>query len=149
MRIALDAMGGDKAPVEVIAGALDAIEHIDNDKLVLFGDERAIQEHLGDRSRWRKSIEIIHAPEVVGMDESPVESLRRKRNSSIAVMAKMDNEQLLTLLRLVTTLLNIPMEIDSLIKLALPEPESKSTTLYPPPLFFSPRDSILFFFLSP
>ena len=89
MRIALDAMGGDNAPAEVIAGALDAIEHIDNDNLVLFGDEQAILKHLGDPSRWREKIEIVHAPEVVGMDESPVESLRRKRKSSIAVMAKM------------------------------------------------------------
>ena len=47
MRIALDAMGGDKAPGEIIAGALKAMEQIENDQLVLVGDESAIHKHLG------------------------------------------------------------------------------------------------------
>ena len=53
MRIALDAMGGDNAPGEIIAGALDVLDHINDDQLVLVGDESTIREHLGDPGRWQ------------------------------------------------------------------------------------------------
>ena len=89
MRIALDAMGGDHAPAAIIEGALAALDSIGADELVLVGDEASIRKHLGDSSRWESHISIEHATEVVGMDEAPVEATRRKRNSSIAVMAKL------------------------------------------------------------
>ncbi len=92
MRIAIDAMGGDYAPKEIIAGALTAIDHLmEDDKLVLFGVESAIREQLEEQSRpevWEELFEIVEAPEVVEMDDPPVEALRRKRHSSIALMAK-------------------------------------------------------------
>ena len=88
MRIALDAMGGDNAPKGIIKGALDALDLIEDDQLVLFGDETAIRQHLGDPEKWRDRVEIEHTTEVVAMDEQPVEALRRKRKSSIAIMAK-------------------------------------------------------------
>ncbi|MBN1766657.1 MAG: phosphate acyltransferase PlsX [Sedimentisphaerales bacterium] len=89
MRIAIDAMGGDNAPQEIIAGALESLEYIENDQLVLVGDEPTILSLLGDESRWKHNICVVHAPEIVGMDESPVEAIRRKRNSSISIMVKL------------------------------------------------------------
>ncbi len=89
MRIALDAMGGDQAPHEIVAGALQALEELGDDDLILIGDEPQILELLGKPDVWEKKLSVAHAPEVIEMDEHPVESLRRKRKSSIAVMAKM------------------------------------------------------------
>lgn len=89
MRIAIDAMGGDYAPGEIIAGVLEARKVLDSeDELVLIGDEPIIQTHLCKLGSGEDTFRIFHAPEVIGMDESPVEALRRKPKSSIAVMAR-------------------------------------------------------------
>ncbi len=90
MRIAVDAMGGDKAPKEIVLGALHAIEEMDDDDhIVLVGRQEVILEHLGDDSKWKDKISIVHAPEVIEMDDSPVEALKHKKKSSIAVMVKL------------------------------------------------------------
>ena len=91
MRIALDAMGGDNAPQEIIEGAIESIEYLDqDDRVILVGPESLIQERLSSvKQHTRESIEIVHATENIGMDESPVESLRKKPKSSIAVLAKL------------------------------------------------------------
>ncbi|HUU29700.1 MAG TPA: phosphate acyltransferase PlsX [archaeon] len=87
MKIALDAMGGDHIPSVPIKGAVEAIELLDgNFEVVLVGDETVIREHLekyktADLSR----IEVVHAPELVDMGESPAVAVRKKRQSSIAV----------------------------------------------------------------
>ena len=89
MRIGIDAMGGDLAPGQEVKGALAARRLLaDGDRLVLVGDESAIREHLDD-SDWDQQIDIRHTDQVVGMDESPVEALRAKPRSSIAVLAQM------------------------------------------------------------
>lgn len=88
MRIGLDAMGGDMAPREIVAGALASLDELNGDQLVLFGDEARVLDCLGDPSRWQEKISVRHAPEIVAMDEAPVEALRKKRKSSIALMAK-------------------------------------------------------------
>jgi len=89
MQIALDAMGGDHAPEIVVAGALEALDELNGgDELILFGDESTIRDLLGDAERWKKVIRIEHTSEVISMEDQPVEALRRKRKSSIAVMAK-------------------------------------------------------------
>ena len=90
MRIGVDAMGGDFAPAEPVLGALDAAGALaDGDTIVLIGDEKAIRTYLDERPGWEDRIRIEHAPDVVGMDEVPVESLRAKPNSSIARMAEL------------------------------------------------------------
>ncbi len=86
MRISIDAMGGDFAPEEIVAGTLQAAEQIKGiEKLFLVGDESAIKaelaKHKGDIPAC---IEIVHASEVVGMGESPATAIRRKKDSSIA-----------------------------------------------------------------
>jgi len=90
MRIAIDAMGGDNAPDEIIAGALESIEFLDkDDELILVGRGEVIESRLSSMKTGRGGIGVVHAPDVIGMDEAPVESLRRKIKSSIAVMAKL------------------------------------------------------------
>lgn len=90
MRIGVDAMGGDFAPAGVVKGALEAKELLgDDDRIVLLGDESAIREHLDNSDGWERFIRIEHAGEVIGMDESPVEALRQKPDSSIAKMASL------------------------------------------------------------
>jgi phosphate acyltransferase len=77
-RIAVDAMGGDHAPLAVVRGVEAAIaEHVAD--VVLVGDEGVITPLLKSRS----TIEIVHTPVVVGMDDSPSTALRRKRDSSM------------------------------------------------------------------
>jgi glycerol-3-phosphate acyltransferase PlsX len=92
MRIAIDAMGGDNAPGEIISGALEAIELLDgNDEVILVGPKEIVEPRLPSKSR-KGAVTVVDAPEVISMDEAPIESLRKKRNSSIAVMAKMAKE---------------------------------------------------------
>ena len=90
MRIAIDVMGGDNAPDEIIAGALESIELLgENDELILVGPRDRIEPQLPSLKSREGTITIVEAPEVIGMDDAPIESLRKKRKSSIAVMAKM------------------------------------------------------------
>ena len=90
MRIAIDAMGGDNAPDEIISGVLESIELLDeNDELILVGPKERIEAQLPSLKSREGAIAVVDAPEVIGMDETPIESLRKKRKSSIAVMAKM------------------------------------------------------------
>ncbi|HEG43062.1 hypothetical protein LCGC14_2852780 [marine sediment metagenome] len=90
MRIALDAMGGDYAPDEIIKGAVEACELLDtDDELILVGVEDSIESQLSLLKADRAKLRIVHAPDIIGMDEAPIESLRKKRKSSIAVMVRM------------------------------------------------------------
>ncbi len=84
MKIVVDAMGGDHAPQAVIAGVVDAIKELDV-TIVLVGRAPEIEDELKKYEVDRKRIEIIHADEVVGMDEPATNVIRKKRNSSITV----------------------------------------------------------------
>ena len=90
MRIAVDAMGGDNAPDEIITGALESIELLaDSDELILVGPKERIEAQLPSLQSRKGTISVVHAPDVITMDEVPIESLRRKPTSSIAVIAKL------------------------------------------------------------
>jgi glycerol-3-phosphate acyltransferase PlsX len=90
MRIAVDAMGGDNAPDEIIAGVLESAELLDQeDELILVGHEDIIRQQLKSLKSRKKSISIVHAPDVITMGEVPIETLRKKPKSSIAVLAKL------------------------------------------------------------
>ncbi|MFB0554188.1 MAG: phosphate acyltransferase PlsX [Phycisphaerae bacterium] len=90
MRIAIDAMGGDNAPDEIIAGALESIESLsEDDELILVGPQEIIEAQLPSLESRKGAISVVHAPDVVGMDEVPIETLRKKPKSSIAVLAKL------------------------------------------------------------
>lgn len=90
MRIAIDAMGGDNAPDEIISGTLESIELLDeNDELILVGQKKRIESQLPSLKSREGAISVVDAPEVIEMDEPPIESIRKKRRSSISVIAKM------------------------------------------------------------
>ncbi len=83
-RIALDAMGGDYAPEEIVMGAIGAAQQ-DGIEIVLVGREDAVRPIL-DRCGWNNSnIDLVHASQVVSMDERPVSAVREKKDSSIVV----------------------------------------------------------------
>ncbi|HVP12464.1 MAG TPA: phosphate acyltransferase PlsX [Phycisphaerae bacterium] len=90
MRIAIDAMGGDNAPGEIVTGALESFGFLgDGDELVLIGREEVIRPLVPSTDAVRRKVSIYHTPEVIEMDDSPVEALRQKKDSSIVVMAKL------------------------------------------------------------
>ncbi len=90
MRIAIDAMGGDNAPDEIVAGTIDSIELLDrDDELILVGPRQIIEPLVPPHKSRQDVLHIVDAPDVIGMDEPPIESLRKKVKSSIAVMSKL------------------------------------------------------------
>ncbi len=80
--IAVDAMGGDHGPTEIVPGALDHARAHPEDKVLLVGDEATLRSLAGDLP---PNVEIVHASEVVGMDEHPAKALRDKKDSTIIV----------------------------------------------------------------
>lgn len=89
-RIAIDAMGGDFAPRAVVGGALAAVEADNDIEIVLVGDESRITQELsaassGAPSRRNSRIRTIHTDESIAMDASPVEAVKSKPGSSMAV----------------------------------------------------------------
>src|SRR5215212_7010968 len=86
-RIALDAMGGDHAPGEIVKGALLAAEEYPYVEITLVGREEVLHETLG--ASVPSSITITDAREVVDMTDNALAPLRRKRNSSIRVCANL------------------------------------------------------------
>lgn len=87
MRIALDAMGGDRAPQIPVRGALEALSHLpDSVEIALVGDPAAIDRELAGRGGARVS--ILPASQVIAMDEPPVPAIRRKPDSSIVIGLK-------------------------------------------------------------
>ncbi len=90
MRIALDAMGGDHAPGEILAGAIAASDQIDGE-IILVGDTEAIRKsHQG---KLPANIRVLHASQTIDMHEAPVEALRRKKDSSLVVAASLVRER--------------------------------------------------------
>jgi glycerol-3-phosphate acyltransferase PlsX len=86
--IAVDAMGGDHAPEEVVRGV--ARLSLESDiQVVLVGDERQIQDVLDRQSYRPERISIVHAPTAVGMAEDPKEALRTKRDCSLLIGAEL------------------------------------------------------------
>ncbi|MEQ1933296.1 MAG: phosphate acyltransferase PlsX [Fimbriimonadaceae bacterium] len=81
-RILLDAMGGDQAPAEIVAGAVEAAPMLKHD-IVLIGDPAAISLHLP--KPCPPNIHIHATSEVIGMCEKPIEAIRKKKDSSIVV----------------------------------------------------------------
>lgn len=83
MRIAIDAMGGDYAPAEIVAGALLAREQLNVD-VILVGQGAAVEREL-KKHPTPGNVEVVPAADFIAMDEEPVEAVRRKRHSSIVV----------------------------------------------------------------
>lgn len=85
MRIAVDAMGGDFAPGEIVPGCVEAVRKYPSvDTIILVGDESRIREELLACGGNGERIEVFHASEVIEMGEAPAMALRRKKDSSIS-----------------------------------------------------------------
>ena len=83
VNVAVDAMGGDNAPAEIVKGAVDAVNEAKNLRVYLVGKESLIHNELSKYSYDVERIEVVNATEVIEMAEPPVMAIRRKKDSSI------------------------------------------------------------------
>ncbi|MBC1473271.1 phosphate acyltransferase PlsX [Listeria grandensis] len=84
MKIAIDAMGGDNAPKEIVLGVMKAAAQYKDVEFLLFGDEVKINEYLADKTR----IQIIHTDEKIESDDEPVRAVKRKKRASMVLAAQ-------------------------------------------------------------
>lgn len=84
MKIAIDAMGGDHAPKEIVIGAMKAVEAFSDIHITLVGDETKIKEYLTKQER----ISILHTTEVILGTDEPVRAVRRKKTASMVLAAQ-------------------------------------------------------------
>jgi glycerol-3-phosphate acyltransferase PlsX len=89
VKIAIDAMGGDHAPDEIVKGVLKAVRTYSDIKITLVGDENKILPLLTSKER----IDLIHTEEVIEATDEPVRAVRRKKNASMVLMAKEVSEK--------------------------------------------------------
>lgn len=84
-RVAVDAMGGDNAPVEIVKGAVEAVTENKNIKVYLTGKEAIVKQELSKYTYDEAQIEVVNAEEVIETAEPPVMAIRKKKDSSIVV----------------------------------------------------------------
>lgn len=82
--VALDAMGGDLAPVETVKGAVEAVKELNVD-IKLVGPADIVEAELAKYEYDKERISVVHASEVIGTDEVPTMAIRRKKDSSLVV----------------------------------------------------------------
>lgn len=85
VNVAVDAMGGDNAPGEIVKGAIEAVNEKKNIKVFLVGKEAIIRDTLKQYNYDESQIEIVNATDVITNEEAPVMAIRRKKDSSIVV----------------------------------------------------------------
>lgn len=84
MKIIVDAMGGDHAPLQIVSGAVDALNRDKNLTVVLVGDENAINKSLAECKEYDKNrLDIIDAKDVITNDDTPTTAIRTKKESSL------------------------------------------------------------------
>jgi glycerol-3-phosphate acyltransferase PlsX len=92
MRIAVDAMGGDHAPREIVRGAIDYARS-STDEVILVGDVPRLEREIAGYGKGSpENVHLFDAPEVIGMGEHPATALRTKRRSSIVVATNLVKE---------------------------------------------------------
>lgn len=85
VKVAVDAMGGDNAPGEIIKGAVEAVNEKSGIKIILVGKEEKVKAELAKHTYKEEQIEIVNATEVIETAEPPVMAIRQKKDSSIVV----------------------------------------------------------------
>lgn len=90
--VALDAMGGDNAPGEIVKGAVEAIKREAKVRVILVGKEDAINSELSKYTYNKEQIEVVNATEIIEMAEPPVMAIRKKKDSSIVVALNLVKE---------------------------------------------------------
>lgn len=94
VKVVVDAMGGDLAPVEPVRAAVDAVKERDDIQVILTGQEEVIYSELKKYQDYPTDrIEVVNATEVIETAEPPVFAIRKKKDSSIVVGLKMVKEQ--------------------------------------------------------
>lgn len=88
MRIAVDAMGGDHAPTEIVRGAVAAARD-QNIEIILVGREDVIEGELKRIGSRVSNVEVVHAPEIIAMEDQPAMALRKKKGASIRVATEL------------------------------------------------------------
>lgn len=83
VNVAVDAMGGDNAPVEIVKGAIEALNEEKKIKLFLLGRREAIEPELAKYTYDKDRVEVVHTEEVIETAEPPVMAIRKKKDSSI------------------------------------------------------------------
>ncbi len=97
-RVALDAMGGDKAPGEIVRGGVEAAVGLDDVKVILVGLQEAIEAELAkypkdvEKARQAGRLEVVAASEILEMDDEPARSVRAKKDCSINVAMRLVKE---------------------------------------------------------
>ncbi|MBO5030583.1 MAG: phosphate acyltransferase PlsX [Lachnospiraceae bacterium] len=84
-KVAVDAMGGDNAPAEIVKGAVEAVSENNKIKVYLTGRQEMIEKELTQYTYNKEQIEIVNATEVIETAEPPVMAIRKKKDSSIVV----------------------------------------------------------------
>lgn len=84
-KVAVDAMGGDNAPVEIIKGAIEAVNDNSKIKVYLTGKQDVIEKELAQYTYNKEQIEVVNATEIIETAEPPVMAIRKKKDSSIVV----------------------------------------------------------------
>ena len=91
--VAVDAMGGDNAPSEIVRGAVTAVNSRKDIKVLLLGRQDAVNAELKKYTYPPEQIEVIHTSEVIETAEPPVMAIRKKKDSSIVVGMNMVKRQ--------------------------------------------------------
>lgn len=84
-KVAVDAMGGDNAPLEIVKGAVEAVNENESIKVYLVGRQELIRQELDKYQFDKGRIEIVNASEIIDTAEPPVMAIRKKKDSSIVV----------------------------------------------------------------
>ena len=85
IKVAVDAMGGDYAPGEMVAGAVEAVNAKPGIQVFLVGQEQAVVSELSKHTYDKDRIQVVNATEVIATEEPPVNAIRKKKDSSIVV----------------------------------------------------------------
>ena len=86
IKIAVDAMGGDNAPYEIIKGAVLAVQDRKDIKVILVGKEDVIQKGLSEYDYDKTRIEVVHADEIITNNEAPVMAIVEKGSSIVVAL---------------------------------------------------------------
>lgn len=89
VKFAVDAMGGDNAPVEIVKGAIEAVNENKKVKVFLVGDEKKVKAELKKYKYETSRVEVVHSSEVITNNEHPVEAVRKKKDASSVVAQRL------------------------------------------------------------
>lgn len=92
IKVAVDAMGGDNAPSEIVKGAVDAVLKRSDIQVLLVGAEAAVKQELARYSYPETQIQIVSASQTIETEEPPVNAIRKKKDSSIVVAMNLVKE---------------------------------------------------------